>query len=558
MRRFVIFVLLLAFIMQGLWAAILPPTHERSQYTTLLGTAGAGAAVLISLDQKLLTSGSNNSAALSSYMLSHVKGVLGEQLTSTNYTERLGPTWKSITPRGNSIQGLDHLFVKFTQRGPEGVVVVDSKFTKSPIQIALNNQTKSGMQMSHEWVSARIHRDIIPDYEELIELEKQGYISDLTKPAMDEPYAVRHITDENSYIKFSKDGQWYYSGRNLEKASRIKYLDSVRDYLSGVANGKIDYRRRVVNYQIKENVLYETVYGLTDIPGEYSVLERRIIDSNDLESFFQNSSIWKEITNKYGAPFAHYSKFPIEEKLELLDYSGDPARISNSRVVQKLYNENRIARYTIELTSTAKFATVAALFSATVGIISQINQDGFENVDYAEIGRDVSETLVSSAIYRTTSHLTENIANRASLAMVSEAITKGANPIFRSIAKEFIPQGLDVVIGIGLDSFLIQRDRTRYGFSDEVVKARTARAIQINSATFAISLGTVAVASVIATPVIGAGIGWGANIASGILLELLVPMPSEYDERIIRSQLKNNPAIIDEWLIPTEAKTAGR
>lgn len=480
-------------------------------------------------------------SSLDAYTFSHLKGLVGENLTEKSYFSRLGPDWKSVTPRGNKAQGIDHLFIKFTDRGPTDLIVADSKFTKGSLSSALSNQTKSGMQMSHTWIAERLNNDILPDYYELIELEKTGSIP--TKPVqVDSAIAsVRDIGKDAYYYKVVDDPKWYFSGSSDAETTKMAKLATTTDYIKAVADNKISYRRRVVQYKAGDGFLQEIVYDL-DFPGK--ILERKTFTNlTTIGDILRDPKCWKEISDKYGTSLAHSKKFSDEELFELMTIISNPKKIGSSKAVKKLVTIDGLQ----SLKSTGKSTLLFSLFAAGTSFVAQSQVYGIDYVDYKRVARDAAIGALTGAAVQTLDRAMTSTIKKLGSSTKHVFIKEGSSAILPILGKQFLPLGVDFVLGVGMENTMIEIERRQRYISNEVIAARRMRSLKIEGLSTSLGLGIIVLASPLPPP-LGVIIAYSSSIAIGIGLDYMIPMPEELDPKIIHTQIANNPMIIEDWV----------
>ncbi len=481
-------------------------------------------------------------ASLDSNTFSHLKGVVGEKLTEKSYFSRLGPDWKSVTPRGNKPQGIDHLFIKFSDKGPTDLIVADSKFTKGSLTSALSNQTNSGQQMSHSWIAERLNNDILPDYYDLIELEKTGSIP--TKPIQGDPSiaSVRDIGKDAYYYKEVDDPNWYFSGSSDTETAKKAKLATTTEYIKAVSDNKISYRKRVVQYKVGEGFLQEIVYDL-DFPEK--ILERRkITDLTTIGSILRDPESWREISDKYGTLLVHSSKFSDEELFELMTTLSNSEKIGSSKAAKKLVRIEGLQ----SLKSTGKSSLVFSLLAAGTNFVVQSQVYGIDNIDYKDVARNAAIGALTGVTVKALDKAITSTLKKLGTSTKHSLIKEGSSAILPTIGKQFLPLGVDFVIGFGMENVIIEIERRQRYISNEVIAARRKRSLIIEGLSTTIGIGIGVLASSVATPVGGAVVGYSANVGVGVGLEYLIPMPEESDPKIIHTQIVNNPMIIEDWV----------
>ena len=247
--------------------------------------------------------------------ISHIKGAIGEYLTEDNISQIKNTGWMSVNPR-NAAQGIDHVFLKFKDDGSlDGLIIGETKFKNGSPSSYLGN-TRDGWQMSENWISKRMHKDVIPQYTDspYIRAENSGsVVMSQHKPQSSkiEQGSVTYIDKDSFYFKRKGDPTMYfYDGKNkysteLARTTQMKRIgDALTEY---VDHG--NYRRRLFEYEFdSNNVLTQKVYDvIEEIPGEKpkllpskTFLEKKF-SSNRAKASVANSSEFKAaILARYG------------------------------------------------------------------------------------------------------------------------------------------------------------------------------------------------------------------------------------------------------------------
>lgn len=203
--------------------------------------------------------------------ISHIKGAIGEYLTE-DYVSQLKKTgWVSLTPR-NAAQGIDHVFLKFKDDGGiSNLIIGETKFKNGSPSSFLGN-TKDGWQMSENWVSKRMYKDVIPQYNSspyLMAEESNAVVLVQHKPqsAKIEQGSVTYIDKDSFYYKRKGDiAVYFYDGSNKYPTgmARSTQMKRVGDALSEYVDHGI-YRRRLFEYQFdSNNVLTQKIYDVIE------------------------------------------------------------------------------------------------------------------------------------------------------------------------------------------------------------------------------------------------------------------------------------------------------
>ena len=83
-----------------------------------------------------------------------LRGDIGELLSDIQYDFFENSSWTRVSPHGKGTQGLDHLYLKFDDKGSiKGLLIGETKFTNTPAPQNLG-MTKDGIQMSDSWINS--------------------------------------------------------------------------------------------------------------------------------------------------------------------------------------------------------------------------------------------------------------------------------------------------------------------------------------------------------------------------------------------------------------------
>ena len=212
--------------------------------------------------------------------LNRLKGDIGELLSEIQYDVFENSTWTRVSPHGKGTQGLDHLYLKFDEKGNiKGLLIGETKFTNTPAPEHLGI-TKDGIQMSDSWInSSERLADRAKTYADFAEADVLGKVafSELTDDAIN----LMPIDNKGSVYFESKGNLFFYSPDDAMKdvAIRSQKATNASVYLDGAAKGKITYRKELSWITIENGDLYQTIFK-----PRKTVLENEI---NQLENFLR-------------------------------------------------------------------------------------------------------------------------------------------------------------------------------------------------------------------------------------------------------------------------------
>lgn len=208
--------------------------------------------------------------------ISHIKGAIGEYFTE-DYVSQLKKTgWVSVNPR-DAAQGIDHVFLKFKDNGSlDDLIIGETKF-KNGSPSSYLGYTKDGWQMSKNWISQRMHKDVIPQYIDspYSRAENNGsVVMSQHKPQSSkiEQGSVTYIDKDSFYFKRKGDPTvYFYDGNNKysTEVARTTQMKRIGDALTEYVDHG-NYRGRLFEYEFdSNNVLTQKVYDvIEEIPGE--------------------------------------------------------------------------------------------------------------------------------------------------------------------------------------------------------------------------------------------------------------------------------------------------
>lgn len=190
-----------------------------------------------------------------------LRGDLGELLTDLQYDFFENSSWTRVSPHGKGTQGLDHLYLKFDDKGNiKGLLIGETKFTNTPAPENLG-MTKDGIQMSDSWINSSerlVNR--ANTYADFAEADKLGRVifSELTDDAIN----IMPIDGKGS-VYFESNGKLcFYSPDEAMKdvALRSQKAQIASAYLDAASKGKITYRKELSWITVENGNLYQTIF----------------------------------------------------------------------------------------------------------------------------------------------------------------------------------------------------------------------------------------------------------------------------------------------------------
>ncbi len=404
----------------------------------LLLSLNAGASTLSLMTASMVSVPAMNSVSPNTF--GHVKGAVGEALTDYDYIGRLAKEWRGISPRTGA-QGLDHIALQFDSNGIlKDVLVVETKYTNKKIEDALGD-TLDGKQMSRNWVSERIKKDVVSTYREYIDADVEATSSIISFDVQADEGVIKKVyIDGDSYYYTDADGNkcFYSPTKNMrdDRTLRVKRAQATSDNLLRYAN-QPDIRRIVVRYeQCDDGVLIREVYSVKDgIKDSYRTISleqkesavvsgdnlAKVLDTMDYKEAvaslynIQDDSVLKNMSNEQ---LLRLSRGLDAETLEIITLSKANSRqlalklglnedtsfknlsltdaqlkeltrasslddITDIDVVKKLQKRSNVA--------TAKqigtHAGMAFGIGSVMNIFQQAYAEGWNNVNFFEVGR---------------------------------------------------------------------------------------------------------------------------------------------------------------------------
>ena len=213
------------------------------------------------------------------------KGTLGESFASKVYLRNAlnHSGWHEVSPR-SAPQGLDHVFIQTDNVGMlRDMLIAESKFGTSRL-----GNTKDGVQMGESWTNARM-RKLAANYQKVSLLTPEVSQKCPLKPAN----AIDVILPGEKKVTFwqaSKEGEWRFSGTKEDLPNAKKLAKQYGEYMSGAADGKISFRKRVFHIEPKGSDLAVSVYDAADLADSTAYKSAREVTSFTLKNAWSHDA----------------------------------------------------------------------------------------------------------------------------------------------------------------------------------------------------------------------------------------------------------------------------
>lgn len=339
--------------------------------------------------------------------ISHIKGAIGEYLTE-DYVSQLKKTgWVSVNPR-NAAQGIDHVFFKFREDGSLGDLIIGETKFKNGSPSSYLGYTKDGWQMSKNWISQRMHKDVIPQYIDspYSRAENSGsVVISQHKPQSSkiEQGSVTYIDKDSFYFKRKGDPTvYFYDGNNKysTEVARTTQMKRIGDALTEYVDHG-NYRGRLFEYEFdSNNVLTQKVYDvIEEIPREKPQLVRSKTFS---ETKFTSAQAKASVANSSEFKAAILARYGLED-----DNFFDGIKDVNIKL--RLINEVDVETGMKILTSKANRTAVATRYG--------LNQD----LDFRKMQLTDSE-MNKLFTAKTLKELPDNVSSKLSRASLNTTL----------------------------------------------------------------------------------------------------------------------------------------
>lgn len=195
---------------------------------------------------------------------SHVRGAFGEAVMDRVVLgSRRGGNWEtvSLSPKP---QGIDGIYIRRDKSGnPRSLLVGEAKFGSARL-----GMTKDGLQLGANWTNSRLH-------EEAARYRSAGRSADVEFAAR-----PRRLGQKSDVVNASMSGgrkgyfwrnslldRWNYEGPqgSLSEARSVVLRDE--RYLTGAADGRISYRKRLFNIDVLKDTISVKVSGVRPSAG---------------------------------------------------------------------------------------------------------------------------------------------------------------------------------------------------------------------------------------------------------------------------------------------------
>lgn len=228
------------------------PVSQGRASTVVTGVATAHNSAF--LNDSVLAPTLNFSSSQPTYALNHIKGDLGELMMDRVFTssvlKRTGG-WGRLTPTAVGRNGIDGLYIKMDASGnPRHLMIADAKVNSAQL-----GYTKTGKQMSRQWIAPRLSRTA-DSYKKLGTTLSDGKTSLVRSKQIPEGLLLSkqinvQINDKTSVVLWKTSRGYAFFSRDPEVSSEQVRRQVVRtaEYLRGAADGKINYRSRLFTYK---------------------------------------------------------------------------------------------------------------------------------------------------------------------------------------------------------------------------------------------------------------------------------------------------------------------
>ena len=194
------------------------------------------------------------SSSQPSYALNHIKGDLGELMMNRVFTSSvLKQTggWGILTPTAVGRNGIDGLYIKMDSLGnPRSLLVADAKVNSAQL-----GYTKTGKQMSSEWIAPRLSRTA-NSYRKLGSALSDGKTRLIRSKSIPKKIILSkqinvQINDKTCVVLWkTPKGYAYFSHDPGVTSEQIRrQIVSTANYLQSAADGNIAYKSRLFTYK---------------------------------------------------------------------------------------------------------------------------------------------------------------------------------------------------------------------------------------------------------------------------------------------------------------------
>lgn len=194
------------------------------------------------------------SSSQPAYALNHIKGDLGELMMNRVFTSSVlkhTGGWGILTPTAVGRNGIDGLYIKMDSLGnPRSLLVSDAKVNSAQL-----GYTKTGKQMSKQWIAPRLSRTA-DSYRKLgislsdgkTRLIRSRQIPD--KLLLSKQVNVQ-INDKTSVVLWKTPKGYAYFSHDPDVTSEQvrRQIAATANYLQSAADGNVAYRSRLFTYK---------------------------------------------------------------------------------------------------------------------------------------------------------------------------------------------------------------------------------------------------------------------------------------------------------------------
>ena len=267
--------------------------QEFQQARPVVQTAGVGSAVAYQ------TGLARANVALAKSLLNEniLKGAVGEAIrdqTVGRYLHSSGQ-WLNVSPRLGP-QGLDHVSVQLNESGkPHRLMVDETKFGSS----GLSRTVSGDLQMGDKYISKRL-LGLSKAYDK-IHIQAQSAIQSVIIPTRTGAKTVIPVPlNDSLQVSFWRahgTGPWLFDGPPELLPKATAQLKSISDLLRDGADGRIDFRKRIVQVKPIEGMRFEvTIRNAADVEKVGGRIEHLPVSLRIVRSL--NEPEWNEVVRR--------------------------------------------------------------------------------------------------------------------------------------------------------------------------------------------------------------------------------------------------------------------
>ena len=241
------------------------PFKQSVTTTVVAGVATAHNSAFLS--DSVLAPTLNFSSSQPTYALNHIKGDLGELMMNRVFTSSVlkhTGGWGILTPTAVGRNGIDGLYIKMDSLGnPRSLLVADAKVNSAQL-----GYTKTGKQMSSEWIAPRLSRTA-DSYRKLGTSLSDGKNRLIRSKSIPKRIKLSkqinvQINDKTSAVLWkTPKGYAYFSHDPSVTSEQVRrQIATTANYLQSAADGKIAYRSRLFTYKAEAGKHVITIKNL--------------------------------------------------------------------------------------------------------------------------------------------------------------------------------------------------------------------------------------------------------------------------------------------------------